>query len=100
MCTGQPSQCYCTPRSGYQIYEKVGHYHWGRHFNLNSIYSGELHVVVEYCDNGNLKNYIVARKNNFSNELSSQELNEDGTPKITQYVVSRINFIEANCTVE
>uniref|UniRef100_A0A0N4WLG2 Protein kinase domain-containing protein n=1 Tax=Haemonchus placei TaxID=6290 RepID=A0A0N4WLG2_HAEPC len=39
---------------------------------------GELYVVVELCDNGNLKEYLLKHKNKFINELKQTQLPDDG----------------------
>lgn len=90
MCPGQPSQCHSTTWSGYQIYDEVGHSY---NVPISSFHRGDLYVVVEFCENGNLKDYIEARKTYFTNELIYLETNEDGTPKKTQYAVCRFPII-------
>lgn len=45
----------------------------------NSQYcSGELYVVVELCDNGNLKEYLLKHNNKFIDELKKSDEPEDG----------------------
>ncbi|KAJ1366474.1 IG [Parelaphostrongylus tenuis] len=39
---------------------------------------GELYVVVELCDNGNLKDYLLKYKNKFINELRTAQPPDDG----------------------
>ncbi|CAJ0609905.1 unnamed protein product [Cylicocyclus nassatus] len=39
---------------------------------------GELYVVVELCDNGNLKDYLLKYKNKFINELKQTAVPDDG----------------------
>ncbi|KAK6032624.1 immunoglobulin domain protein [Ostertagia ostertagi] len=39
---------------------------------------GELYVVVELCDNGSLKEYLLKHKNKFINELKQSQIPDDG----------------------
>uniref|UniRef100_A0A158P827 receptor protein-tyrosine kinase n=1 Tax=Angiostrongylus cantonensis TaxID=6313 RepID=A0A158P827_ANGCA len=39
---------------------------------------GELYVVVELCDNGNLKDFLLKYKNKFINELKTTQIPDDG----------------------
>ncbi|KAK5979704.1 hypothetical protein GCK32_009566, partial [Trichostrongylus colubriformis] len=39
---------------------------------------GELYVVVELCDNGSLKEYLLKHKNKFINELKQSQAPDDG----------------------
>ncbi|VDL69628.1 unnamed protein product [Nippostrongylus brasiliensis] len=58
----------------------------GKHPNVLSLIGaitknmkgGELYVVVELCDNGNLKEYLLKYKNKFINELKTTAQPDDG----------------------
>ncbi|EYC24072.1 hypothetical protein Y032_0014g2299 [Ancylostoma ceylanicum] len=56
---------------------------------------GELYVVVELCDNGNLKDYLLKYKNKFINELKETAPPDDGylrpdSSRRTQYASEQI----------
>uniref|UniRef100_A0A1I7XC04 receptor protein-tyrosine kinase n=1 Tax=Heterorhabditis bacteriophora TaxID=37862 RepID=A0A1I7XC04_HETBA len=61
-------------------------------FNIREIeyFRGELYVVVEMCDNGNLKDYLLKHKTRFINEINVVSPPDDGylrpnTSTRTQY---------------
>ena len=65
-------------------------------FFVNKYFSGELYVVVELCERGNLKDFLSKRRSNFINELRPHEVNDDSylvpdAAKRSRYAVNLSN---------